>query len=114
MVAPNTRVEVPIGSEHEYVCCALTTHVPLRELKELVPPALLKFIEFDHKVDQRLHTRAVVLGPPIHEVYDVDRFFEGLNLHNQYRDQSLNPVGKWYTPQAPSRQAVSTFKSFKL
>ena len=114
MVPQTTCVDVPTGSEHEYICCALTTHIPLCELKQIVSPSLSKFIEFDQKVDQRLNTRPVASGSPVREVYDVDQFFEGLNLHRQYNHQAANADGIWHTPDPPQRQTPSNFKSFRL
>jgi hypothetical protein len=117
------NVEIPMGSEHEYICCALTTHMPFTDLEKKIPPQLSKFIELDRKIDHRLCTRKFTKNAhwPIEPIeldtsgaYDVDHLFEVLNLHQSHCNAVTNHVGEWHTPHATNMPRRSTFKSFRL
>ena len=96
------HISVPSGSEHAFICCALTSHPRLS-----MPYNIVRFVEIDDFFENRIrslnctHSTSLIKS----QDYDVDRLFELLNAHREYTE-STNPsppqqTGNWLIQQAP-------------
>lgn len=123
LVSSTTAVDVPTGSEHVYIWCALTADMPLAELKEAVSQ-VSKFLELDRKVDTWLEAqsiRSIEHTPVPFDQYDVDALFECLNLRRLYPDVVETSDGGWRTMVPASKRQrclgatqSGSFQSFKF
>ena len=97
-----TRISIPSGSEHAFICCVLTSHPRLS-----IPYNIVRFAEVDNLFENRIRSLHCTQPAKLRESreYDIDRLFELLNAHMEYTESTNQSppqqTGNWQMQQAP-------------
>ena len=99
LIDHNPSISILPGSEHAFICCALTTHVPMARLAQVVPQSLPRFLAMDQSIESRIKQIFPANGNKRRRIstsdYDPDQLFEALNLHKHYHAPETDKNGKW-------------------
>ena len=114
LVNPVKSISVPSGSEHAFICCALTSHTRLT-----LPYNIARYIEVDNVFDERIkllkHKHRVTINHST--AYDMDRVLAEPDGHANStklpQPHIHQQTGNWQTQVAPAAKRTC-FMPFSL